>query len=156
MFENIPVAVPMLPTFALPVTDRVPLVLRLPAVAVPATINEVSVPREVTFGWALVVRVPVNRLAVITFDEKLPLVSLATIVAPVSVLLACKPSTMSEFRFETRVVLTTENGAVPIATFEANLLAAVVPVAFVFPITFDVPVSSRVFVPMVNVSPAEP
>ena len=62
----------------MPPTDIVPLVVTLPAVALPVTLNEVNVPTDVIFDCALVVTVPAV-VAEVAVPEDVAYVALATV-----------------------------------------------------------------------------
>ena len=102
-------------TFKLP-TLAVPAVLKLPPAILPvATINP-----------------PVPKLPTFALPDTLKLVSVPTLV-----ILPCAASftvfatpDVATFKFATRVVLVTVNGAVPIAMFEISRVAVILPPTF--------------------------
>jgi len=134
-----------------------PAVPKLPTLALPDTVKPVKVPTLVILGCAFVVtvpavvddaapplNVPMNVVAVIALLAKfieipelvysvtLPVVAFAPIIYAVPVpgaVTLTKSATFAyeTFRFATRVVLVTVNGAVPVATLEIKRLAVTVP-----------------------------
>ena len=130
-----------------------PAVFRLPALALPVTANEVRVPTLVILGCAAVTTVPAvvalplnaptKVVAVIELFDRLAmrpvLVSSAIFpdaafakirkLFPVPATALTKSATFAcaTFKFATRVVDVTVNGAVPVATFEIKVLAVMLP-----------------------------
>ena len=72
----------------MPVTLNVPPVDRLPAVAVPVTVNDVSVPTLVTLGCAAVVNVPPTKVEVMFPALTLPL-TIRDVNVPTLVIFGC-------------------------------------------------------------------
>ena len=133
--------------------------LTLPALILPVTANEPNVPTLVILGCAAVVTVPAvvalvaaplnaptNVVAVIELFDKLAvspvLVSSATLPVaafaktrklfpvPAATLILSATLAYATFKLDTRVVLVTVNGAVPVVTFEINRLAVTLPLEF--------------------------
>ena len=101
---NIALLAPILPTLALPVTDRTPPVTKLapvtlpvavnidvpilPILALPLIDNDVNVPTLVMFGWALVVTVP----AVVAVPALVENVAFATVPVTLAPVIDDKPA----------------------------------------------------------------